>query len=306
MRLAAVQDASVFLDRDGSTAKAVELIQRAGAEGADIIGFPEGFIPGHPGWAELQPFDDRFIDLNKRLFANAVEAESPTVDALRTACRQSRTAAVVGVCERLPGSTGTLFNTLLYIDEQGHLAARHQKYVPTIGERLVHGPGTTGSINSFAAQGITISGLICGENSNPLAQYAAAVAYPTVHVASWPQHFSPGLSIRPVIDLVSRGLAYSLKCFVINAVGTVSPGMVEDYGYNAQADYLLSDSVGGRASIIGPGGQVLAEAMDSRPQIVYADIDPDDVIGPKFVHDVAGHYNRAELFAHLFTNREVP
>ncbi|KWX68220.1 carbon-nitrogen hydrolase family protein [Mycobacterium sp. NAZ190054] len=303
MRLAAVQDAPVFLDRDASTAKAADLIERAGRAGADIVGFPEGFIPGHPGWAELQPFDDRFVALNTRLFANAVEVRSRSVDVLRAACRQAGVAAVVGVCERTADTTGTLYNTQLFIDERGELLDRHQKYVPTIGERLVHGPGTTGSTNSYPAQGITVSGLICGENSNPLAQYAAAVAYPTVHVASWPQHFSPALAIRPVVELVSRGLAYSLKCFVVNAVGTVTPEMVDAYGYGGHSGYLVSDDAGARASIIGPAGQVLAEAQDGTPQIVYADVDPTDVVGAKFVHDVAGHYNRPELFTHLFGNR---
>jgi len=303
MRLAAVQDSPVFLDLEASTVRAVDLIGEAARAGADIIGFPEGFLPGHPGWAELQPFDDRFIELNTRLFANAVSVASPTVEALREACRQGGIAAVVGVCERTAGTTGTLYNTQLFIDEHGELRNRHQKYVPTIGERLVHGPGTTGSTNSFAAQNITISGLICGENSNPLAQYAAAVAYPTVHVASWPQHFSPGLAIRPVVELVSRALAYSLKCFVINAVGTITDQMVDTYGYGGHVDYLRSEDSSARASIIGPSGQVIAEAADGRPQIVYADVDPTAVIGPKFVHDVAGHYNRPELFAHLLTDR---
>lgn len=301
MKLAAVQDSPVFLDREASTAKAVHLIECAGRAGADIIGFPEGFLPGHPGWAELHPFDHRFIALNKRLFTNAVEIGSPTVEALCGACSQHSVAAVIGICERVPQSTGTLFNTLLYIDQQGRPVNRHQKYVPTIGERLVHGPGTTGSTNSAAAQGITVSGLICGENSHPLAQYAAATAYPTVHIASWPQHFSPELPMGPVVELVSRGLAYSLKCFVINAVGTVTTEMIDAYGYDGKSGYLTSDGIGARASIIGPGGHVIAQACDDSPQIVYADIDPTEVLGPKFVHDVAGHYNRPELFTHLFT-----
>ncbi|ORB31018.1 nitrilase-related carbon-nitrogen hydrolase [Mycolicibacterium parafortuitum] len=305
MRLAAVQDHPVFLDRDASVAKAVELIGRAAADGADVIGFPEGFVPGHPGWGELHAFDDRFLELNARLFGNAIEVPSTGVDALRAACRDGGIAAVIGVCERIPGTTGTLFNTQLHITEHGELAARHQKHVPTIGERLVHAPGQTGSVNSAAAQGITISGLICGENSNPLAQYAAARAYPTVHVASWPQHFSPSLAMGPVVDLVPRSLGYSLKCYVISAVTTVSQEMIDAYGYGGAGDYLRGADIGARAAILGPAGQVLARAESDAPQLVYADVDPDGVIGPKFVHDVAGHYNRPELFAHLFAQHPI-
>lgn len=70
MRVAAVQDAPAFLDLDASVAKAVELIDVAAAHGAQTIGFPGGFIPGRPGWAELQRFDDRFMALDTRLVAH--------------------------------------------------------------------------------------------------------------------------------------------------------------------------------------------------------------------------------------------
>jgi len=49
-RVAAVQAAPVFLNREASVEKACRLISKAGANGAKVIGFPEGFIPGHPTW----------------------------------------------------------------------------------------------------------------------------------------------------------------------------------------------------------------------------------------------------------------
>jgi nitrilase len=299
IRVAAVQAAPVFLDRDSTVEKAIGLIERAAEDGASVIGFPEGFVPGHPGWVELLPLDERALALSRRLFKNAIEVPGREVDSLAAACRRGGIAAVVGACERLPRTTGTLFNTQILIDGAGDVA-KHQKLVPTAGERLVHAPGGTGSFNAVTAGDLTVTGLICGENSNPLAQYATARAYPTVHVAAWPQHFSPWLEMQPIIELVSRALAYSLKCFVLNSVSTIGPEMLDAYGDDSTLEFLTSDVARGRACVVAPSGEIISSAQGPEEQIVFADIETEDVIVPKFVHDTAGHYNRPELFAHLF------
>ncbi len=301
MRVCAVQAAPVFLDREASTERVVALIREAGEQGAELVGFPEGFVPGHPGWVEVLPFDGAALELGRRLFEAAVEVPGPEVEAIARACGEAGVAAVVGICERLPGTTGTLFNSQLLIDAEGKLAGKHQKFVPTIGERLVHAPGRTGTANSLPLPGGRVAtGLICGENSNPLAQYSTALAYPTVHVASWPQHFSPEVRMPPAIELVSRGLAYTLKSFVVNAVATIGPEMIAAYGTDPEVRaFLESPEAAGRASIVAPTGELLAEADGPAEQLVLADVDPDQPVVLKQVHDFAGHYNRPDLFAPL-------
>jgi nitrilase len=49
VRAAAVQAAPVFLDLEASLQKALGLIEKAAAEGARLIVFPEAFPPGRPG-----------------------------------------------------------------------------------------------------------------------------------------------------------------------------------------------------------------------------------------------------------------
>jgi nitrilase len=308
LRLAAVQAAPVFLDQERTVEKACALIQEAGRNGADIIGFPEGFIPGHPGWQELIPATgEAALVLSKRLFQNAVEVPGPSTDAISFACRDAKVAAVVGVNERRAGTTGSLYNTQLFFDRDGSMLHKHQKIVPTIGERVVHSPGNTGFRSTAKAQIGTISGLICGENSNPLYQYALGLDYPIIHVASWPAHFGPALLMQDVVSLVTRGFAYSLKCFVINSVAVVDRTLIDAYGTDPDLrGYLEEAKQRGGACIVGPGGQILAGPMPAGEGILYADVSPDDVIVPKFIHDFAGHYNRPELFAPLFTaDRDV-
>ena len=312
VRLAAVQAAPVFLNYERSTQKACSLIREAGRNGADVVGFPEGFIPGHPGWQELIPATSELaLTLSRKLFKNAIEVPGPCTGALSAACREARVIAVVGVNERRPDTTGSLFNTQLFFGRDGSLLHKHQKIVPTIGERVVHTPGTTGRKAAIKTDIGTVSGLLCGENANPLFQYSLGLDYPLVHVASWPSHFGPGLALDGldmpgVIAVITQGLAYALKCFVINSVAAVDDSIVEAYGMDEAVRVFLKEATNhGGTSIIGPGGNILAGPLPPGEDILYADVRLDDVIIPKFIHDFAGHYNRPELFASL-VNADEP
>jgi len=71
LRLAAVQAAPVFLDREASIEKACRLIREAGENGADVIGFPEGFIPTHPGWFNyINGVGEQALRFSRELFKN--------------------------------------------------------------------------------------------------------------------------------------------------------------------------------------------------------------------------------------------
>ena len=45
--------APVFLDREKTTDKACKLIKEAGGQGAELIVFPEVYIPAYPYWIWL-------------------------------------------------------------------------------------------------------------------------------------------------------------------------------------------------------------------------------------------------------------
>src|SRR4030088_758041 len=110
VKAAAVQAASVFLDREGSTEKACRLIREAGKNGARLIGFPEGFIPAHPVWDHHHPATGTVArELAVRLFRNAGEIPGPEIDALCAAAREATVDGVMGFCVRLARAVGIMF-----------------------------------------------------------------------------------------------------------------------------------------------------------------------------------------------------
>src|SRR4029077_11320392 len=139
VKVAAVQAASVFLDREGSTEKACRLIREAGEHGGRVIAFPESFLPAHPVWSHPHAATGALANrLSVELFKNAVEIPGRETDALGAAARAANACAVIGVCENIPNTIGTMFNTQLYFGPDGALIRKHQKIMPTVGERLVH------------------------------------------------------------------------------------------------------------------------------------------------------------------------
>jgi nitrilase len=101
IRLAAVQAEPAFIDLDRSTEIACNLIDQAAAHGAQLIGFPETFLPFFPNWYETLPDNSVTRGFDKELFKNSVEIPGEHIEAVAAACKRGRISAVVGVNERL-------------------------------------------------------------------------------------------------------------------------------------------------------------------------------------------------------------
>jgi nitrilase len=308
VKVAAVQAASVFLDREGSTEKACRLIREAGKSGARIIGFPEGFIPAHPVWYHHHAATGATANkLAVELFKNAVEIPGPETDALGAAARAANAYVVMGVCEKMPNTTGTMFNTQVYFGPDGAIIRKHQKIMPTVGERLVHMGGYGDTFGAFPSEFGPMSGLICGENSNPLAIFALIAEGTRVHVMSWPNHFpTSGDPLRNRVAIDSQAFAQMSKAFVISACGTVDDHMIEMLKAGPEAERFLRDpNCCGGTLIIDPLARIIAGPMGPEEGILYADCNLDLGIQMKLRHDFAGHYNRPDIFQ-MHINRAAP
>ena len=308
VRVAAVQAASAFLDREATTEKACRLIEQAAAQGARFIVFPEGFIPGHCYWYHHHvATSPKAMALANALFRNSVEIPGPEVAALCAAARRAGATVVMGVCEKNPGTLGTMWNTQLFLGPDGSIIGKHRKLMPTVGERLVHTPGFGDSFGAFPTPFGPASALICGENTNPLAMFALMAEGTRIHGMAWPAYLGPqARPLREFVAIQSMAFAKMGAAFVVSACGALDEGTLAALDVTAEhAERLRRPENTGGSMIVGPDGQILAGPLEGVEGIVVADCDIGAVINRKMQQDLVGHYNRPDIFQ-LTVNRGAP
>ena len=176
LRVAAVQDAPVFLDRDATLDKTLTLVERAAGTGAQLVVFPEAFIAGYPDWVwRTTPVDEHASALYARLFDNAVVVGSAVTQVLGLAAQRYGVYLSIGITEReTVGST--LYSTQLLFGPDGALAAVHRKLIPSGAERLVWGMGDGSGLAVVETPFGRIGTLTHEENYMPLARAALYAA----------------------------------------------------------------------------------------------------------------------------------
>jgi len=293
VRVAAAQMAPVFLDRDATVEKTCRAMVEAGRNGAQLVAFPETFVPGYPYWAlVLDPLSTRHW--SRRLFEQSVEIPSPATEALCGAAREAGVYAVVGLDER---EGGTLYNTQLFIGPGGETMGRRRKLVPTSQERMVWGRGDGRDLTTFDTPHGKLGALICYEHSNALYRYALIAQGEEIHVANWPG----GLPwINGIIDAAIRHYAFEAQAFVVNSTAVLTEEIIAALGSGGSAGRLKPG--GGYSAIVAPTGRFLAGPVEDQETILYADCDFGLIADMKMIVDSAGHYARPDV-VRLVVNR---
>lgn len=299
VRVAAVQAAPVFLDRDATIEKAVRLIGEAAAGGAGLVAFPETWIPGYPAWIfGAAGWDDA---AQKRVFgrlsANAVEVPSPAVDVLCRAAKKAGVVVAMGMTERdARASRGTLYNSILYVSELGQVLGVHRKLMPTHAERIVWGQGDGSTLHVFETPVGRVGGLACWEHWMPLTRFAMHAKGEQIHVAAWPEVGDPELH-----RFCTRHYAFEGRCFALCVMGArVGPehlpeGFELADAMGATDDFVNREPVGGTC-VFAPDGTVVSDSVAGDETIVYADLDLGRIPEEQAALDVVGHYNRPDVF----------
>jgi nitrilase len=301
---AIVQAAPVLLDRDATIDKACDLIATAAAAGARLVAFPEAFVPGYPFWVWFVPAGDTgtLRELYSELLDNSITVPSPATDRLCSAARDAGVTVAISVNERnAEASGGTLYNTTIFIGPEGEILGKHRKLVPTGGERLVHAQGDGSTLHVFDTDVGRISCLICWENYMPLARHAMWACGAEIHVAPTWDRGEPWLSTMR--HIAKEGRVYVLGCGSAIRKDDLPDRFTSGEGFLPAGMEWVNP---GDSVIVDPDGKLVAGPERNAETIVYGEIDPRAIRGPRFQLDVAGHYGRPDVFQLNVSREERP
>jgi nitrilase len=293
LTVAVAQQSAVFLDRQASVDKACALIAEASGNGARLIVFPEAFVPGYPDWVWLVKNSDG-ATLNayyRALLENSVSIPDESTGRLCKAAQSGGIHVAIGVNERNAEASGSsLFNTLLYISDEGAVLGAHRKLMPTGGERTVWSQGDGTTLQAFDTPIGRLGGLLCWENYMPLARQAMYQLGVQIHVApTWDSSESWLLAMR---HIAREGGMFVLSCCQALRMEEIPERFEFRTLYPEGREWVNQ----GNSCIIDPTGRVLVGPAKATQEILYADLDLDLVSAAKRTFDAAGHYARPDVF----------
>ncbi len=294
VKVACVQAEPVVLDRARTLDKLEALTADAAAGGADLVVFPETFVPAYPsslwarafaGWA-----DPRAKAAFARLAEQSLAVPGPDADRLGEIARANGVWLVTGVNEVDPERPGTLYNALLYHAPDGSLALHHRKLVPTNHERLIWGPGDGRGLRAIPTELGRIGGLICWENYMPLARFSLYESGVEIYIASTADDGDAWQSTLIHIARESRAFVIAPSHF------QRAEAYPDDFSLRDEIDGAGIIGRGGSA-ILGPDGAYLAGPLYDEEGILTAELQPARLYEERQRFDAAGHYNRPDVFS---------
>jgi predicted amidohydrolase len=296
--VAAVVQAEVAADVEAGLELTREKALEAAASGAQLIVFPETWIPGYPAWLDscrdAALWDHGPVKaIFARIVENSIAIPGPAFDKLAAAAREAAATLVMGISERVDRGVGrgTLYNSLVTIGSDGRLLNHHRKLMPTYTERLIWGAGDVEGLRAVDTPAGRVSALVCWEHWMPLARQALHESGEDLHVAVWP-------TVHDLHQVASRQYAFEGRCFVLASGAMMRasslPPELEPHSERVTGgdNWVLR----GGSAIIGPDGKYIVEPVYDEPRVLIAELDLRRLSEERMTLDVTGHYHRPELF----------
>ncbi|HTO24978.1 MAG TPA: carbon-nitrogen hydrolase family protein [Gaiellaceae bacterium] len=290
--VACVQVEPVVFDREATLDKVAALAAEAAGAGAELVVFPETFVPVYPSSLWARAFAGWQAAGAKETFARiaqgSVAVGSPAERRLGEIAKANGVWLVTGVNEVEAERPGTIYNSLLYHAPDGSLALHHRKLVPTNHERLVWGQGDGRGLHAVETGFGRVGGLICWENYMPLARFALYESGVEIYIASTADDGDAWQATLVHIARESRAFVVA-PCHFQRA-----SAYPDDFALRELIDGV--DTIGrGGSAVLAPDGSYLAGPLYDAEGILYAQLDPVRVLEERQRFDAVGHYSRPDV-----------
>jgi nitrilase len=293
VKVAIAQLAPVFLNKAETVRKACDAILEAGNNGAKLIVFPEAYISGYPDWVWVVQNSKgaELNDLYIKLVDNAVSIPDEATALICNTAKKASINVVMGMHERnTESSNSSLYNSLLFIDDQGSILGKHRKLIPTGGERLIWAQGDGSTLRSYNTSAGKIAGLICWENYMPLARN---VIYSRgTQILASPTWDKSENWIQSMQHIAREGGLFVLSTCMALRMEDIPDDLNFKKLYPEGREWINP----GNSCIIAPNGKFVIGPIESEEGVFYADIDLDQIVSAKRMFDVVGHYSRNDVF----------
>lgn len=297
-RIAVVQAAPVLFDKEACLEKTLALMEEAAANGAELIVFPELFIPGYPfgmtfGFTVGSRTAEGRADW-KRYYDASILVPGPETARLAEAAKRLGVYVSLGISER-DAVTATLYNSNLFIAPDGTVM-NHRKLKPTGSERVVWGDADRDFFPVMDTPWGPMGSMICWESYMPLARAA-------LYQKGIALYISPNTNDNPEWQHTIRHIAIEGHCYFVNCDMIIPKSSYpKDLSDAAEAEIarLPETACRGGSCVIDPFGHAVTDTLWDEEGILYADLDMQQVPASRMEHDVCGHYARPDVTRLIF------
>ena len=290
-KVAVVQAEPVMFDSAACTEKALTLIEECAAKGAELIVFPELFIPGYPygmtfGFTVGSRTKEGREDW-KKYYDASIMADGPEMGRIADLAKSLGVYVSIGYSERTADSA-TLYNSNMMIAPDG-TCLNHRKLKPTGSERVVWGDADRDFFPVMETPWGPMGSMICWESYMPLARVALYQKGVTLYI-------SPNTNDNPEWQDTIRHIAIEGHCYFINCDMIITKDSYPaDLNARDEIDKLPDIACRGGSNIIDPFGHPVTETLWDEEGILYATLDMDLVPASRMEFDACGHYSRPDV-----------
>ena len=291
VKVAVVQDAPIFFDKEATLQKVETIAKQYAKEGCNLIVFPESFVPGYPRGFSFGATIGNRTDEGRQHYAdyynNSFDLETDDLTRLETLSKEQNSYIVIGVTEKQQ-TNGSLYCSMLYISPTKGLLGVHRKIKPTGTERLVWAEAGAESLVTFDTKIGKLGGLICWENYMPLARMSMYLKGVEIYIA-------PTADSREQWTATMQQIALEGRCFVLGCNQYMTTSMYPEKYKNEVANQPENFCPGGSV-IVSPLGKIIEGPLFDKAGVLVTELDLEDIKRSKLDFDVIGHYARNDIF----------